>query len=477
MDVAARYSSFGSSVSSDFHQSGKISPSDKLVEATCWCTYCHRPFKTKDGWSRHENQDHEDHVYFCMPNGPVENRGRGPECSICGTLNPDENHLILHQSAQCLKKPVFAREYKRRCDLVSHLSSHGVLKVPNSLGLAEQWKRTSNRKAWACGFCVKGFSKRMDRINHIHKHWLDGANMNSWNPSMVIQGLLLQPLLSNKWSELLRRKSILDPLKIEWRSSVIEDLQRRLEVADEPPESLVTAAYERSSLGQGNERNLQTTKPSVALNPKSNAPWHSLVPAQNTNPNQNSYSFPTDAGPTFKASCPASISVLPSSSTHPPDQSGLEVGIHGSLTREQSTSCLFYPASGHQNASSFHGSTQMPDFRPLNADMQAPHRWRGTGSPGFPSNQPRQIDDRDMEHYPRSGTSEILNQTPRLPVTRPLQSSIGQVNPNSHQLAGDLPLTDFDIERIMFRDSYAGNLLEWEGLNEFGQLNWHNALL
>lgn len=265
VDIVARCNSLASSVSGDFHQSGKMQPSDKRVQATGWCTYCTRSFQTKDGWSRHEKEDHEDHVYLCMPNGPVENRGRGPEFSICGTLNSEKNHLIMYQLAQCLKKPIFARQYKRRSDLVSHLSSHGV---PNGLGLAEQWKRTSNRKAWACGFCVKTFFRRMDRINHIYnQHWLNGANMNSWNPSMVIQGLLLQPLLSNEWSESLRRKSMPDRLKIKWHSSVIGDLQRRLEVADVSPECLVAAAYEQSSLGQGNERNIQTTQPSVAPNP------------------------------------------------------------------------------------------------------------------------------------------------------------------------------------------------------------------
>lgn len=261
---------------------------------------------------------------------------------------------------------------------------------------------------------------------------------------------------------------MLDPLKIEWHSYVIEDLQRKLEVADEPPESLVAAAYERSSLGQGNERNLQTTKPSVALNPKSNAPWHSLVPAQNTNPDQSSHSFPTDAGPTFQASCPASISVLPSSSTHPPDQSGLEVGIHGSLTRGQSTSCLFHPASGHQNASSFHGSTQMPGFPPLDADVQAPHRWCGTGSPGFPSIQPRHG---DVDRFTKRDSSNILNQRLTPPVTQLSQSFLEQVDPNFQQPTSEFPLTNQNSEWDWSGDSYAtpwANPPEFEGARDLG---------
>lgn len=246
--IQARDSSLDISVPSDAHQGDKISPSDEGVQATCWCTYCARSFRTKDGWSRHEKEDHENHVYSCMPTGPVEIRGRGVECSICRAPNPDEGHLNMHQLARCLEKSVSDREYKRRNDLVSHLRSHGV---SNGLDLAKRWRRNPNRKAWACGFCVTLFSQRMDRINHIYnQHWTDGMNMNHWNPSMVIQGLLLQPLLSSKWSEFLSKGYMLDTSKITWHSSVIDALQRRLEVAEEAPESLVAAAYALSSLGQ-----------------------------------------------------------------------------------------------------------------------------------------------------------------------------------------------------------------------------------
>lgn len=228
-----------------------MSPSDKGIQATCFCTYCARPFRTKDGWSRHEKEDHESHVFPCMPNGSVEIRGSGPKCSICKAPNPDESHINMHQLAPCLSKSVSGREYKRRGDLVSHLRTHGVLDG-SALALAEQWKRTSDKKAWACGFCVCMFVQRMDRINNIYnQHWKNGVTMNSWSPSLVIQGLLHQRLLSSRWSESLSNESMLDSSKITWHSSVISDLQRRLELAEEHPESLVAAAYEQSSLGQG----------------------------------------------------------------------------------------------------------------------------------------------------------------------------------------------------------------------------------
>lgn len=281
----ARQSSLDSLVLKDVHRSIKVTPWNKGAEQTCWCTYCPRQFRTKDGWSRHEKEDHENQVYPCMPHGPVENRGRGPECSICATSNPDEGHLMMHQLGPCLEKSVTGREYKRRGDLVSHLRKHGV---PNGLGLAEQWKRTSGRKAWACGFCLNIFFQRMDRINHIfQEHWRNGVTMKSWSPSMVIQGLLLQPQLSNRWLESLSKGSIIDPSRIKWHRSVAEDLQRRLEVLEEPPESLVAAAYEQSSLGQNNDPNRPISKQSVATNSKIHYPWHSFGSAQDLNRNQN----------------------------------------------------------------------------------------------------------------------------------------------------------------------------------------------
>lgn len=406
--IRARHSSLESSTPSDVHQSGTMSLSGKGVQVVCWCTYCSRDFRTKDGWSRHEKEAHENHVYLCMPDGPVEIRGRGPECSICGTPNPDEDHLNTHQLARCLEKSVSSREYKRRCDLVSHLSGHGA---PNCLGLAEQWKRTPPRKARACGFCVRIFFQRMDRINHIYnEHWINGANMSDWNPSMVIQGLLLQPLLRSRWSEFLSKDFMFDPSKITWHPSIIKDLQRRLEVVEEPPETLVAAAYDL--VGQGNNRNTQTAKRSVAQNPKPHAPWQSIVSAQNANPNRSFAPLPTRAVPTSETPIPASISALSPIGTQ-------------SMTREQYTSCLIYPPSGHENTSSFYGSPHIPDLLHLRADMQAP------------------------------------------------------LNPDFRHLTNEPRLMNRDPETDLIEDLHAtawGNPPAWEGAGEMDQLNWQTLL-
>lgn len=153
--IPPRYSSLNSPVLSEVCRSGKASPLNNRIQVTCWCTCCHRSFTNKDGWSKHETENHENHVFPCMLNERIENRGRGPESSICGAPDPDENYFNMHQLAGWYEKSVCGREFKRRGDLVNHLSYHGV---PNGFELAERWKSTSDRKAWACGFCIKIFS-------------------------------------------------------------------------------------------------------------------------------------------------------------------------------------------------------------------------------------------------------------------------------------------------------------------------------
>lgn len=215
-----------------------------------WCTYCTSPrrlFKTKDAWARHEKETHEEHVYRCMPNGAIEITERGPACAICKTIDPDKTHLDKHDIGSC---HLSTHVYKRRIDLVNHLKvQHGVVK---GQGLAEDWKRTPDKEAWACGFCVSCFPRRMDRINHIYtEHYAQGTDIRSWDPVKVIQGLLRQPRVLDTWSKYLFVRHPSGPQEPTWQESVVESLQRRLEMGEESPDILVTAAYDQSNLGPG----------------------------------------------------------------------------------------------------------------------------------------------------------------------------------------------------------------------------------
>lgn len=230
----------------DPSQNDGLSVSNGTPRTACWCTYCSppRPFKTKHGWARHERETHEGHVYPCMLNGAKETMEHGSIDTTCMTIDPDEIHLDKHNIGSCHFST------KRRIDLANHLKvQHGV---PKGQRLAEDWKRAPGKKAWACGFCVNYFSQPVDRINHIYaEHYALGADIRSWNPVNVIQGLLRQPRLFDPWCEYLHAKYPSTPPELTWNTSAVKSLQKRLEMDEESPNILVAAAYDQSNLGPG----------------------------------------------------------------------------------------------------------------------------------------------------------------------------------------------------------------------------------
>lgn len=240
----------GSIKPTDGSWNNELSTSNRTPKITSWCTDCSPPrsFKGKDGWARHEREKHEEHVYPCMPNGAIEATAQGPICALCKMPDPDENHLDEHNIQSCIGNPSSAHVYKRRIDLVNHLKlSHRVSKGQL---LAEDWKRAPDKKAWACGFCISFFPQFMDRINHIYaEHYAQGADMRSWDPVKVIQGLLRQPRLADAWSEHLLARYPSAPPELTWHAFALKPLQRRLEMGAESPEILVATAYDQSNLG------------------------------------------------------------------------------------------------------------------------------------------------------------------------------------------------------------------------------------
>ena len=214
---------------------------------TRWCTYGEHPgpFTTCDGWKRHE-KEHEI-VFVCMPNGLVENNGSGPYCALCGVCNPPPAHLDVHQASTCTEGAKVTRT--RQSNLAKHLtSSHGILD-DDAIERAQRWRLKSNKKAYACGFCIKFFSSLTDRLNHIdHEHWSNGETMESWSLTTLIRGLLLQPGVNEAWQYLLATSEpSLPESSFTWELPTAEGLQLRLELCDEAPQQLASAAFELGS--------------------------------------------------------------------------------------------------------------------------------------------------------------------------------------------------------------------------------------
>ncbi len=175
-----------------------------------WCTVCkdHAPFSTCDGWKRHM-KEHE----TCYP------------CLLCG------HPSILGKDKKFSRKP----------NLVKHLrDSHSTSE--NSNALAEQWKRTEPKKAYACGFCATHFNTLNDQMNHIDNlHFKHSQDMSDWDHNNVILGLLSQPDVKVAWQKQLASK---DPSISEctWQYSVVADVQTMLETRQDSPDGLAAEA-------------------------------------------------------------------------------------------------------------------------------------------------------------------------------------------------------------------------------------------
>lgn len=214
------------------------------VEHAHWCTYGEHPDPsyTCDGWKRHE-KEHEI-VYVCMPDGLVENNESGPCCALCGVCNPSPAHLDAHQASTCTEGAKVSRT--RKSNLAKHLmSSHG-LSSENAVERAQKWRCKPNKKAFACGLCIKFFFSLTDRLNHIdHEHWSHGETMKSWSQTTLIRGLLLQPGVSEAWQYLLATSEpSLPESSFTWEMPAAEGLQLKLELCDEAPQQLASAAFE-----------------------------------------------------------------------------------------------------------------------------------------------------------------------------------------------------------------------------------------
>ncbi len=175
-----------------------------------WCTVCkdHKAISTCDGWKRHM-KEHE--TYY--------------PCLLCGnpsTLGKD-------------------KKFTRKSNLVNHLQdSHNISEKPSAL--ADQWKRTEPKKAYACGFCVKHSGTLQDQMNHIDNlHFKHSQDMTEWDHNNVILGLLSQPDVKVAWQKQLaaNHPSISE---CTWHYSVVADVQTMLEMRQDSPDALAAEA-------------------------------------------------------------------------------------------------------------------------------------------------------------------------------------------------------------------------------------------
>ena len=233
-------------------------------EHTHWCTYGEHknPITTCDGWKRHE-KEHET-VYACMPHGPLEDLGLGPQCVFCGLRSPSPSHLQEHGAYSCAGPSKEPLTRTRKPNMVKHLATHGISSDDASM-LAERWRYTPNKNAFSCGFCVKLFASLTDRLNHIdHEHWSHGEVMDQWSLTNVIRGLLLQPKVTNAWQHLLASHPTLLECNFSWELPTAEGLQLRLETGEECGQDLALAAFQLRANTSNTPRQGYTTPIAVS---------------------------------------------------------------------------------------------------------------------------------------------------------------------------------------------------------------------
>ena len=214
-----------------------------------WCTTREHKsvITTYHGFAKHE-KEHENYYVF-LPQGPIESTRWGQQqCALCEEINPSKAHLQHHDIAKydgCLGKPETRSRRGNFEDLLKrHKASSEKIKE-----LLHKWRVVGEKKAYSCGFCISFFRTLSDRTSHIDReHYAKGKHVNDWNNTFVIKGLLLQEEVKE---ECLKYFHPVDPTAVEtevsWPPTVIEDLQLRLELREEPPQALAIDVFRQAS--------------------------------------------------------------------------------------------------------------------------------------------------------------------------------------------------------------------------------------
>ena len=218
----------------------------QCINMSCQKYLDHFVYETCDGWKRHM-KEHET-IWLCMPYGPLEKAEDGLICVLCGSVDPNESHMAKHTIGRCGDTTTKLRGVSRRSNLEKHLlRSHGVTK-DRVRSLANRWKTTARKKYFSCGFCVCIFSTIHEQLSHIDvEHFKKGQQVMDWSATNVIRGLLLSPDVASRFQDRLSSDPYTYHRKLHWDAKMIEDLQRRLEMAEETAEALAFEAYTKLS--------------------------------------------------------------------------------------------------------------------------------------------------------------------------------------------------------------------------------------
>ena len=155
-----------------------------------FCTFCHRQFKKKSDWERHESAIHlpELNSWTCSVASQSEGShlvwdvGQShPCCFYCGHENPTAEHTRSHELESCAERPVQERSFARKDHLWQHLQKfHGCRKWKGlSLEVCSVHRKIEKVRS-QCGFCGLWMGTWTERSTHIPAHFRSGLTMAEW---------------------------------------------------------------------------------------------------------------------------------------------------------------------------------------------------------------------------------------------------------------------------------------------------------
>ena len=215
------------------------SPSSQTAtpdEHALWCPICkdHTGCSSIDSLKRHA-RDHLRYYYcpYCIQDLQVSTE-HGPKCPKCDKHSPDPKHLNKHQVPKCVQKL-----YTRKENLDKHLT-----KLHNDKCSIDA-SATIDQKHFACGFCGHYCKSSNELVDHIHddaRHHGSPKNRRDWNNDMVIWGLLSPNV---RWRDWLAAHRYPPRSSFSWSASHAEELIPKLEMGQEPADSLCQAAISK----------------------------------------------------------------------------------------------------------------------------------------------------------------------------------------------------------------------------------------
>ena len=150
-----------------------------------FCIFCQKRFSIQEEWENHERMTHlPEDIWVCCPDV-----GDDPNiCPFCEEINPTPLHLAYHNYQSCRSKSLYVRTFGRKDDLLQHVSQihkvdpyHGAARLTE---IGRAWRSPSLLKecheALHCGFCGLTLASYQDRTEHVSRHFLEGADMNTW---------------------------------------------------------------------------------------------------------------------------------------------------------------------------------------------------------------------------------------------------------------------------------------------------------